>query len=123
MEPKLGILIVDDNDVFRHHASLFLERQNVFEIAGTAATAADGARLFEQLQPDIVLLDISLPDRSGFELIEAMKEIRPKARIILITSHDEEEYRIRAQEKGADGYIVKRRMARDLLRVIASLQL
>lgn len=122
LDKDLTIIIVDDNATFRSHAAWFLESRPGFSVAGVAATAGDGVREVGRLRPDVVLLDVSLPDQSGLAVIGAMKQTYSDVRVIMLTSHDESEYRARAVELGADGYVVKKDMARDLASQLEALR-
>jgi two-component system, NarL family, response regulator DevR len=116
--PALRILVVDDHEVVRQGLVSLLDRREGFQVvaqAGTVAEAIDQARRFE---PDIVILDVRLPDGSG---IEACREIRselPKARVIMLTSYPDEEAVLSAIVAGASGYLLKQIRARDLVAAI-----
>ena len=111
----LTLLVVDDHEVVRQGLSAMLDRRPGFQVvaeAGTAAEAVDAARRF---QPDLVIMDVRLPDGSG---IEACREIRaelPETRVVMLTSYPDEEAVIAAIIAGASGYLLKQVRARDLV--------
>ncbi len=111
----LTLLIVDDHEVVREGLSAVLDRRPNFQVvaeAGTVAEALDAARRF---QPDLVVMDVRLPDGSG---VEACREIRaelPATRVVMLTSYPDEEAVIAAIIAGASGYLLKQVRARDLV--------
>jgi two-component system, NarL family, response regulator DevR len=111
----LRLLVVDDHEVVRQGLVALLDRRAGFEVvaqAGTVAEAVEGAR---RHQPDIVVMDVRLPDGSG---IEACREIRaelPGTRVIMLTSYPDEEAVMSAIIAGASGYLLKQIRARDLV--------
>jgi len=114
--PKtLRLLVVDDHEVVRQGLVALLDRREGFQVvagAGTVAEAIDQARRFV---PDIVIMDVRLPDGSG---IEACREIRaelPATRVIMLTSYPDEEAVLSAIVAGAAGYLLKQIRARDLV--------
>jgi two-component system, NarL family, response regulator DevR len=111
----LQLLIVDDHEVVRQGLVALLDRREEFQVvaeAGTVAEAIDQARRF---QPDIVVMDVRLPDGSG---IEACREIRaelPRTRVVILTSYPDEDAVLSAIVAGAAGYLLKQIRARDLV--------
>ncbi|HEY8868376.1 MAG TPA: response regulator transcription factor [Candidatus Limnocylindrales bacterium] len=112
---ELRLLVVDDHEVVRQGLVALLDRRAGFQVvaeAGTVAEAVDGAR---RHQPDIVIMDVRLPDGSG---IEACREIRselPNTRVVMLTSYPDEEAVLSAIVAGASGYLLKQIRARDLV--------
>ena len=111
----LRLLVVDDHEVVRQGLVALLDRRAGFQVvaeAGTVAEAIEQARLH---QPDIVVMDVRLPDGSG---VEACREIRaelPETRVIMLTSYPDEEAVLSAIVAGASGYLLKQIRARDLV--------
>jgi two-component system response regulator NreC len=98
------VLVVDDHRIVRSGITRMLSEQG-FEIAGEAADAAEAARLVRRLQPDVVVLDIGMPGRSGLEVVE---EIRAAgSRVVILSMQDEPAYARRAFERGAQAYVIK----------------
>jgi DNA-binding NarL/FixJ family response regulator len=115
-EPRpLRLLVVDDHEVVRQGLVALIDRREKFQVvaeAGTVEEALDAARRF---QPDLVIMDVRLPDGSG---IEACREIRaelPHTRVVMLTSYPDEEAVLSAIIAGASGYLLKQIRARDLV--------
>lgn len=103
----IRILIVDDHDVVRKGLAAILATENDFELVGEASTAAEALRVFHEQQPDIVLMDLRLPDSSGTEATCAIRRDFPGARVIALTSYDGDQDIYRALEAGVRGYLLK----------------
>src|SRR3954452_18125621 len=114
-EKQLRLLVVDDHEVVRQGLVAMLSRRPNFQVvaeAGTVAEAIEAARRFE---PELVVMDVRLPDGSG---IEACREIRaefPKTRVVMLTSYPDEEAVFSAIIAGASGYLLKQVRGRDLV--------
>jgi DNA-binding NarL/FixJ family response regulator len=114
----LRLLIVDDHEVVRQGLVALLDRRQGFEVvaeAGTAAEAVDQARRHE---PDIVIMDVRLPDGSGVEACREIRADRPATRVVMLTSYPDEEAVLSAIVAGASGYLLKQVRARDLVSAI-----
>jgi DNA-binding NarL/FixJ family response regulator len=115
----LRILVVDDHEVVRQGLSALLDRREEFQVVAEAGSVAESIEAARRYQPDIVVMDVRLPDGSG---IEACREIRaelPKTRVVILTSYPDEEAVLSAIVAGASGYLLKQIRARDL---VAALQ-
>ena len=99
------VVIVDDHDVFRDQVRKLLEADG-FEVVADAATAGSGVALVGDLQPDLVLLDVMLPDAMGFDVVSTLRELGSFA-IVLTSSRDRSDYGSRIEASGADGFIPK----------------
>ncbi len=114
----LRLLVVDDHEVVRQGLVALIDRREKFQVvaeAGTVEEALDAARRF---QPDLVIMDVRLPDGSG---IEACREIRaelPDTRVVMLTSYPDEEAVLSAIIAGASGYLLKQIRARDLVNAL-----
>ncbi|MGX6566734.1 response regulator, partial [Cupriavidus necator] len=84
-----------------------LERAGVFEVVGEAADGAQVPRMVRECTPQVLLLDLSMPGRSGLELIRLLRGEHPALRILVLTMHAEEQYIVRAFQAGAAGYLTK----------------
>lgn len=110
----IKILLVDDNATFLSAMRQFLDMSQGIDIVGQAGNAADGLALAVQLAPDVVVLDIALPDRSGLEVArELLARPRPP-QVILLTMHDNTAYRQAAEHMGAS-FVGKSDFVADLL--------
>jgi two-component system response regulator DevR len=115
---SLRILVVDDHEVVRQGLVALLDRRDGFQVVAQAGTVAEAIEQARRFEPDIVILDVRLPDGSG---IEACREIRselPKTRVIMLTSYPDEEAVLSAIVAGASGYLLKQIRARDLVAAI-----
>lgn len=107
MGEKTTILIVDDHPVFREGLKALLARRSEFKVIGEAADGAQGLRKALELKPDVVLMDISLPDRSGIEVTYDIRSSLPETRVAILSMHLDIDYIARAFQAGATGYVVK----------------
>jgi len=103
----IRILIVDDHPIMRVGIAAIINAQPRMEVAGQAGTAADAVRMFSALQPDLTLMDLRLPDRSGVEAIRSIRALSPKAKIIVLTTYEGDEDIHQALDAGARGYLIK----------------
>jgi DNA-binding NarL/FixJ family response regulator len=104
---KRRILIVDDHPVFRHGIAALINGESDLVVCGEASSATAALEEMRTLDPDLAMLDISLPGTNGIELIKAMKAERPKLAILMLSMHDESLYALRALRAGALGYVMK----------------
>jgi DNA-binding NarL/FixJ family response regulator len=115
---KIRVLCIDDHPSVRDGLSAIINLQPDMTVAGEAATGRDGLQQFRTLRPDVVLVDLRLPDMSGFEVIEQIKVASPVARMIVLSSHEGDADIRRALDAGALGYVVKGMAREELLDVI-----
>ncbi len=112
---SLRLLVVDDHEVVRQGLVALLDRREGFQVVAEAGTVADAIHQARTFEPDIVVMDVRLPDGSG---IEACREIRaelPATRIVMLTSYPDDEAVLSAIIAGASGYLLKQIRARDLV--------
>jgi DNA-binding NarL/FixJ family response regulator len=117
---KMRILFVDDHPVVRDGLEAIINLQPDMVSAGAAATGAEALEQFLKLQPDVTLVDLQLPDMSGFDLIKRIRDKSPNARIVVLSSHEGDVDIQRALESGAQGYAVKGIVRGELLEIIRS---
>lgn len=115
---KLRILLVDDHEVVRLGLRSLLERHPDLMVVGEAETANQAVRAVERLAPDVVVLDIRLPGRSGVEACAEIKRCRPKTKIVILTSYAEDEVLLDAIAAGAEGYVLKQVGSDDLVQAL-----
>ena len=108
----IRVLLVDDNGEML--TDLRDELSAEFEIAGTAENGEQAVREVFRLDPDIVVLDVTMPVMNGLQVASLLREKRPGTRILFLTIHEEPEYVSAAFSLGACGYVTKRRLASDL---------
>jgi len=106
-EVSLKILLVDDHEVVRVGLRTLIERQPGMDVVGEAGTAAHAVSLARQTAPDVIVLDIRLPDNSGVEVCRLIKAERPETRVIILTSYPDDKTLFDAIAAGADGYVLK----------------
>ena len=117
---KIRVMCVDDHPVVRDGIAAIINLQPDMMLAGAAATGGEALDRFFQLRPDVALVDLRLPDMSGFDLIKKIKHKSPNARIIVLSSHEGDVDIQRALEAGAQGYVVKGMVRDELLEIIRS---
>ena len=101
------MLVVDDQELFRRGLTMLLAVESGIEVVGEAGDGVEGTALAESAAPDVVLLDVRMPKRSGIEACLAIKEAVPSAKIIMLTVSDEEADLYEAVKSGASGYLLK----------------
>jgi two-component system response regulator NreC len=114
----IRLLLVDDHAVVRSGLRMLLESEPEMEIAGEAGTAREALERVEQLRPDVVLMDIGLPDLSGIEATQEIKRRSPEVAVVALTIHEDEEYFFKMLQAGASGYVPKRAAPEELLTAI-----
>jgi DNA-binding NarL/FixJ family response regulator len=100
-------LIVDDHPVIRFGVKHMLDAESDIEVVGDLEGMHGIAEVLERLAPEVVLLDLELADLDGVEALRQLRDIAPQLKVIVYTSHDEEDYIIQAAELGVDGYLLK----------------
>ncbi len=104
---KVTVLVVDDHEVVRIGLTTLLRRQSWLEVVGEAATAAAAVQEALRLRPDVVIMDVRLPDYSGVEACREIHEALPTARVIMLTSYSDETAVMSSIMAGASGYVLK----------------
>jgi len=102
-----GVVLVDDHADVREMLRLRIDATDDLTVVGTAATAGDGVEVVRDLQPDVVLLDIGLPDLDGVQVIPRLREAAPATRIVMLSGYAASENGDAALRAGADGYVEK----------------
>ena len=111
----LRLLVVDDHEVVRQGLVALLDRRQGFEVVAEAGTAAEAVEQARRYEPDIVVMDVRLPDGSGVEACREIRAERSSTRVVMLTSYPDEEAVLSAIVAGASGYLLKQVRARDLV--------
>jgi len=101
------VLVVDDHPVFRRGISALISEQSDLTVCGEAESAPAALEAMRRLQPDVALIDISMPGTNGIELLKSMLAEQPKLIVLILSMHDESLYALRALRGGAKGYVMK----------------
>jgi DNA-binding NarL/FixJ family response regulator len=112
------ILVVDDHPVVRHGLRTLLGSRPEWEVIDEAEDGIEAVEKADRLQPNVVLLDVSMPRVDGLEACRRIRQIVPKAEILIVTQHDSPQMIREAGRAGARGYVVKSDAARDLLAAV-----
>jgi two-component system invasion response regulator UvrY len=102
-----GIFICDDHALIREGLKKIIGRESEYTVTGEAGSGREALEKLKECRCHILILDISLPDRSGLEILSEVKLMKPDMRVLLLSMHPEEQYALRALDKGADGYLCK----------------
>lgn len=121
MSPPIRVLVADDHSVVRQGIRHVLEGAEEFTIVAEAENGNEVAELVAQSQPDVVVLDISMPGLSGIEVTAVLRKRFPKCRVLILSMYDNQEYVLEAVRSGAHGYLLKDTAADDLATAIRSI--
>jgi DNA-binding NarL/FixJ family response regulator len=116
----LRLLVVDDHEIVRQGLVALLDRREGFEVVAQAGTVAEAIAESAKFQPDIVVMDVRLPDGTGIEACREIRAARPETRVIMLTSYPDEEAVLSAIIAGASGYLLKQIRGRDLVSALES---
>jgi two-component system response regulator DevR len=111
----LRLLVVDDHEVVRQGLVSLLERRPGFQVVAQAGSVAESITLAARHEPDLVIMDVRLPDGSGIEACREIRAARPETRVVMLTSYPDEEAVMSANIAGASGYLLKQIRGRDLV--------
>lgn len=118
---KLNVLLVDDNAAFTRAARNFLQGQPNLQVVDTASSGAQAIDKAAALEPDLVLMDLVMPEMDGFMATRRIKQQPRAPKVIILTLHDSPAYRAGASRAGADGLIAKDDLAMELPALVSSL--
>ena len=118
MRKRLEILVVDDHLVVREGLKRILEEEDCCVVAAEAASVGEALTWLRKRSFDLVLLDISLPERTGLELLKMIKKEMPRLPVLMLSAYREDHYAVRALKEGADGYLNKESASDSLLAAI-----
>jgi DNA-binding NarL/FixJ family response regulator len=118
----LRIILADDHLMFRQGLKKILEERADLEIIGEANCGLDLLKLLQELVPDLVILDISMPTLRGIEAVSEIKSLRPSVKILILTMHKEREYLYQSVSAGANGYLLKEDADTELFSAIETIR-
>lgn len=128
MEVKISIvsgirvLIVDDHAVVREGSRQLLEQDEQLEVVGEAGTGEEAIRLASRLAPDVVLMDLALPDMTGVEAARHIRERAPDIKVVVLSAYDDQDYVVAAMDVGAAAYLLKTVRGKDVVDAIHAVQ-
>lgn len=118
MNTPTRVLLADDHAVLRAGLRLLLIGQNEFEVVAEASTGSEALSLAEKLQPDLILLDLSMPGLGGMDVLPTLRKMVPSTKILILTMHDDPQYLRQALKHGASGYVLKKAADAELISAI-----
>jgi DNA-binding NarL/FixJ family response regulator len=117
----LRILIADDHEVFRRGTQTLLESHQGWKVCAEAASGREAVEKAKQLKPDVVVMDISMPELNGLEAAEQILKVAPKTEVLILTIHDSEELVREMTKVGVRGYLLKTDTSQDLIAAVEAL--
>jgi DNA-binding NarL/FixJ family response regulator len=118
MTQKKSILIVDDHPLFREGLKAIIARDARYEVVGEAGNGREALKMARELNPDLILLDMALPDQNGIELTGKIRDFSSEIHIMIVSMHSKIDYIVKAFQAGATGYVVKESASDRLLQGI-----
>lgn len=115
---KLRVLLADDHDMLREGLKLLVDRQTDMETIGEAHNGRSAIALALELKPDVVVMDISMPELSGLKATERLKKLVPEMKVLTLTRHADDAYLRQLLKAGASGYLLKKSASAELVRAI-----
>jgi DNA-binding NarL/FixJ family response regulator len=116
--PPARLLVADDHPLIRESTKLMLKGENDLKIVGEAVNGQHALELCRQLRPDLVLMDVRMPDMDGLTATRVIKEEIPAISVLVVTAYESEDYRREAASAGAAGYILKDASRQQLLEAV-----
>ncbi|MCW2338224.1 DNA-binding NarL/FixJ family response regulator [Sphingobium sp. B2D3A] len=118
VEQPIRVLVVDDHPLLREGLTATIRKQPDLDVVGEAIDGVGAIEQFQSLSPDVTLMDIQMPQMGGIEAIEKIREIDPRAAIVVLTTYPGDSQAMRALKAGASGYLLKSCIRKDLLQTI-----
>ena len=116
--PKLRVFLADDHAVVREGLKALVSAESEMEVSGEASDGRTACQRIQELQPDVVVMDVSMPEMSGAEATAQLKQTCPHVKVLALTVHEDKGYLRQLLEAGASGYMLKRAAAEELIRAI-----
>lgn len=114
----IRVLLVDDEDLVRYGLRMIAEASDAVTIVGEAKNGQDAIAQAQALQPDVILMDISMPLIDGTQATGKICQQLPQTKVLILTTHDDDEYLIKAMQQGASGYLLKNTPPEDFIQII-----
>lgn len=114
----IKVVIIDDHTILRRGLQQIIAESDDMSVVGEAGTSAQGMHLLREIPCNVVLLDISLPDRNGVETLKLVRKEFPKLQVLMLSMHPENQYAVRALKAGAAGYLTKQSAPSQLVSAI-----
>ncbi|MCL9775844.1 response regulator transcription factor [Vibrio methylphosphonaticus] len=122
MDEPIKVVIVDDHQVVLEGFIARLEREPDIEVIATASNGLEAVDVVKACQPDVVLMDVSMPIMNGIEATQLLKEERPETKVLMLTMHDNREYIMKVMQAGAVGYMLKEISAEKMVQAIKTVK-
>jgi len=117
----LKVLIADDHDVVRKGLKMLIQEHPNWQVCGEARSGREAVELCVKLSPDVIVLDVSMPDLNGLEATRQIRKACPRTEVLVITHHDSDEMAAEVMDSGARGYVLKSDSDTDLVRAVEAL--
>lgn len=117
---KIRVVICDDHVILREGLRSLLSRQPNIEVVAEASTGEEAKRIAEEISPDVIIMDISLPDINGISLTKIITQTDPRIGILILTMYNDREYLLSALRAGAKGYLIKEGTIEEMIQAITS---
>ncbi len=115
---KITILLADDHRLVRQGIRQFLEREPDFEVSGEASDGEEAVKLAKELKPDVIVMDIAMPEINGIEATRQIKKICPSVTVLILSAYDDDQFVFSLLEAGAAGYLLKSVRGRELIEAV-----
>lgn len=119
--PTIKVMIVDDHTVVRDGLSSMFGRQADFSMVGEAGNGVEAVRIAVEVEPDVILMDLRMPEMNGVEAMRQISDLNPNVKFIVLTTYDSDEYIFDAIEAGAKGYLLKDASREDLFNAVRAI--
>ncbi len=113
-QAPIRVLLADDHEILRQGLKMLLSLQPEMQVIGEARTGREAVAMTQEFKPDVVVMDISMPDMDGLEACHLIRSQQPATQVLMLTMHESEEYFLQALRMGAAGYLVKKAAPTDL---------
>ena len=110
----IRVLLADDHDILRQGLKMLLSMQQEMQVVGEVRTGWEAVVMAQELMPDVVVMDITMPDMDGLEACQLIRSQQPATQVLMLTMHESEEYFLQSLRMGAAGYLVKKAAPSDL---------